>query len=273
MLFVEFLVYRLNKSSSNKIKAYLALVENGLAKDAEQAKSMLSCGLVFSGDTKLTSSSCIDKDDLAKGTLRVKYTKPYVSRGAIKLETVFKEHTIKVEGFRCADIGASTGGFTQLLLERGADLVFAVDVAKGVLDYKIRIDEKVVVMEEINARLFDKYEIVNKNIPKESLDLVVFDLSFISLKMVVPVVLPYVKKGGYVIPMIKPQFEATKNEVGDNGVVRDSGVVTRILDDMKVFFCSHGLTFLGLTASQIKGPSGNQEYFYIMQKDSLNQLR
>jgi 23S rRNA (cytidine1920-2'-O)/16S rRNA (cytidine1409-2'-O)-methyltransferase len=260
-------VLRLNKNSLNKIKAYIAIVENGLAKDAEQAKSMLSCGLVFSGDTKLTSSSYIDKDDITNGKLRVKYTKPYVSRGAIKLETVFKEHSLKVEGFKCADIGASTGGFTQLLLEKGASLVFAVDVAKGILDYKIRMNEKVVVLEEVNARLFDKYEVVDKNIPKESLDLVVFDLSFISLKMVVPVVLPYVKKGGYVIPMIKPQFEAAKDEIGLNGVVRDDNVVKRILGDMKAFFGTHGLRFLGVTASQIKGPSGNQEYFYIMLKE------
>ena len=242
-------------------------MENGLAKDAEQAKSLLSCGLVFSGDTKLSTSSLIDKDDITKGKIRVKYNKPYVSRGAIKLETVFKEHDLKVDGFRCADIGASTGGFTQLLLERGAALVYAIDVAKGVLDYKLRINDKVVVMEEINARLFDTYELVNKSIPKESLDLVVFDLSFISLKMVVPVVLPYVKKGGYVIPMTKPEFEAAKTEIGINGVVRDDNVVARILNDMKVFFGANGLNFLGVTASQIKGPSGNQEYFYIMLKE------
>lgn len=257
----------MNKSNSDKIKALVALVENGLAKDAEQARSMLSCGLVFSGDKKLTTSSYIDQDEISAGKLRVKYTKPYVSRGAIKLETVFKEHDLKVEGFKCADIGASTGGFTQLLLERGASLVYAVDVAKGILDYKLRINEKVVVMEEVNARLFDKNEVVNKNIPKESLDLAVFDLSFISLKMVVPVVLPYIKKGGYVIPMVKPQFEAEKSEIGKNGVVTDAGVVKNILDDMKSFFGTNGLKVLGVTASQIKGPSGNQEYFYIMLKE------
>ena len=255
------------KDTSNKIKAHVALVENGLAKDAIQARSMLSCGLVFSGDKKLSTDSFIDKEDITNGKLRVKYTKPYVSRGAIKLETVFKEHDLKVDGFKCADIGASTGGFTQLLLEKGAALVFAIDVAKGILDYKIRMNDKVVVMEEINARLFDKYEVINKKITKDSLDLAVFDLSFISLKMVVPTVLPYIKKGGYVIPMIKPQFEAEKSEIGKNGVVRDANVITRILDDMKAFFCANGLKLLGVTASQIKGPSGNQEYFYIMIKE------
>jgi len=264
---VNFLVFHLIKNPSNKIKAPLALVENGLAKDVEQARSMLSCGLVFSGDTKLTTNSFIDKDDLTKGKLRIKYTKQYVSRGAIKLETVFNEHKLEVGGFRCADIGASTGGFTQLLLKHGASVVFAIDVAKGVLDYKLRTNDKVVVMEEINARLFNEYELVNKNIPKGSLDLVVFDLSFISLKMVVPVVLPYIKKGGYVIPMIKPQFEAEKREIGANGVVKDHNVVIRVLDDMKSFFCNIGLKFLGVTASKIKGPSGNQEYFYIMLKE------
>ena len=266
ILSVNFLVLRLSNNSLNKIKAHVALVENGLAKDAEQARSMLSCGLVFSGDTKLTTSSFVNKEDIANGKLRVKYAKPYVSRGAIKLETVFKEQGLKVDGFRCADIGASTGGFTQLLLEHGASLVFAIDVAKGILDYKLRINDKVVVMEEVNARLFNKYDIVNKNIQVESLDLAVFDLSFISLKMVVPAVLPYVKKGGYVIPMIKPQFEAERSEIGNNGVVKDDTVITRILDEMKTFFNTHGLKLLDVTASQIKGPSGNQEYFYIMQK-------
>jgi 23S rRNA (cytidine1920-2'-O)/16S rRNA (cytidine1409-2'-O)-methyltransferase len=257
----------LNKNNPDKIKALVALVENGLAKDGEQARSMLSCGLVFSGDKKLTTSSYIDQEEITGGKLRVKYTKSYVSRGAIKLETVFKEHDLKVDGFKCADIGASTGGFTQLLLEHGASLVYAVDVAKGVLDYKLRINDKVIVMEEINARLFDQSDLVNRNIPKESLDLAVFDLSFISLKMVVPVVLPYIKKGGYVIPMVKPQFEAKRNEIGDNGVVRDANAIIRILDDMKSFFCNNGLNFVGVTASQIKGPSGNQEYFYIMLKE------
>jgi len=257
----------LSKAPLNKIKALVALTENGLAKDAEQARSMLSCGLVFCGDKKLTTSSFIEKEDLANGKLRVRYTKPYVSRGAIKLETVFKEHDLEVSGFKCADIGASTGGFTQLLLERGASLVYAVDVAKGILDYKLRTDTRVVVMEEINARLFDKYESINKEIPKESLDLAVFDLSFISLRMVVPVVLPYVKKGGYVIPMVKPQFEAERNEIGARGVVTDPSVVEKIVDEMKVFFSKNSLRLLGITASQIKGPSGNQEYFYIMLKE------
>ena len=236
-----------------------------MASDIEHARSLLSCGLVFIGDKRLDASSSISKDDLAKGMLRVKYNKPYVSRGALKLETVFKEHDLKVAGFRCADIGASTGGFTELLLKKGASFVFAVDVGKGILDYKLRIDNRVMVLEEINARLFDSYDIVNTNIQKESLDLVVFDLSFISIKMVEPVILPYVKKGGYIIPLIKPQFEAERNEL-KNGVVVDQNVTKRILEEMKGFFNTQELQILGVTASQIKGPMGNQEYFYIMRK-------
>jgi 23S rRNA (cytidine1920-2'-O)/16S rRNA (cytidine1409-2'-O)-methyltransferase len=256
----------LTKTDTSKIKAQIALVENGLAKDVEQAKSMLSCGLVFIGDKKLETNSLIDTDDIAQGKLRVKYNKPYVSRGAIKLETVFKEHDLNVKGFKCADIGASTGGFTQLLLEHGAELVFAVDVGKGILDYKLRIDSRVVVLEEINARLFDKYDVINSKIQKESLDLAVFDLSFISLKAVVPAVLPYIKKGGYVIPMVKPQFEVEKTDIGPKGVVADKVVIERVLEDMKGFLGAQNLKILGVTASQIKGPTGNQEYFYIMLK-------
>lgn len=258
-------MFQLSEKNLSKIKPEIALVENGMASDIEHARSMLSCGLVFIGDRKLDTKSSIDKADITKGLLRVKYNKPYVSRGAIKLETVFKGYDLDVTGFKCADIGASTGGFTELLLKKGAAFVFAVDVGKGILDYKLRIDNRVMVLEEINARLFDNYDIVKANIQKESLDLVVFDLSFISIKMVEPVILQYVKKGGYIIPLIKPQFEAERDEL-KNGVVQDDGVINRILDDMKVFFNAQGLETLGVTASQIKGPMGNQEYFYIMRK-------
>ncbi len=247
------------------IRPEIALVENNMATDVEHARSLLACGLVFLGDIKLTARSLITNDDIAKGLLRVKYNKPYVSRGAIKLETVFNEYNLDVSGFRCADIGASTGGFTELLIKKGASFIFAVDVGKGILDYKLRIDKRVMVFEGINARLFDSYDVINKNIKKESLDLVVFDLSFISIKMVEPVVLPYVKKGAYVVPLIKPQFEAKRAEL-ENGVVKDQRTIDRVLEDTTSFFGSQGLEILGVTASQIKGPMGNQEYFYIMIK-------
>jgi len=250
----------------SKIKAQIALLENGLAKDIEQARTMLTCGLVFVGDKKLSADSFINSDDITAGKLRVKYDKKYVSRGAVKLETVFNEHDLNIKDFVCADIGASTGGFTQLLLKKGATFVYAVDVGKGILDHKLRTDNRVVVLEEVNARLFDKYEIVTSHIKKESLDLVVFDLSFISLKKVVPVVLPYAKKGAYIIPLIKPQFEAEKGDVGEKGVVTSSSVIDAILKDMNAFFLAQGLEILGVTASQIKGPMGNQEYFYVMLK-------
>lgn len=258
-------MFQLSDKKNSKIKPEIALIENGMASDIEHARSMLSCGLVFIGDRKLDTKSSIDKGDIAKGLLRVKYNKPYVSRGAIKLETVFNGYDLDVAGLKCADIGASTGGFTELLLKKGAAFVFAVDVGKGILDYKLRIDNRVMVLEEINARLFDSYDIIKANIKKESLDLVVFDLSFISIKMVEPVILPYVKNGGYIIPLIKPQFEAERDEL-KNGVVKDGGVTNRILDDMKAFFSAQGLEIFGVTASKIKGPMGNQEYFYIMRK-------
>ena len=264
--YIKLLVWTLTDKTTSKIRMDLALVENGLARDIAQARSMISCGLVFIGDKKAEASSYISQEDILSGKIRVKYSKQYVSRGAVKLETVFKEQPLIVKDFKCIDVGASTGGFTQLLLEKGASFVYAVDVGKGIIDYKLRTDNRVMVLEGINARLLDQYDIINSNIQKESLDIAVFDLSFISIKKVVPVVLPYLKKGAYVVPLIKPQFEADRADIGEKGVVSDQGVVSRILEDMRAFFIALDLDIVAITASQIKGPSGNQEYFYTMLK-------
>jgi len=243
-----------------------ALIETGLASDAEHAKTLINCGLVFMGDRSIDAGSKITEQELEKYGLRVKYSKPYVSRGAEKLLSVFKNFELNVKDFKCIDAGSSTGGFTQLLLKKGASFVYAVDVGRVIIDSKLKNDPRVFVMEGINARLLSEYEIVRKNITINTLDLAVFDLSFISLKMVVPSVLPYIKNNGWLIALVKPQFEVERKHVQKGGVVRDEKVITELLANMKDFFKQNSLDVIKVIPSALKGPSGNQEYFYVMQK-------
>jgi len=257
---------RKSKPNSALIKPETALVETGLAKDIDQARSLLSCGLVFLGDQQINSKTKITEDMFASKCLRVKYSKPYVSRGAIKLNSVFKNFDLDVTGFKCLDVGASTGGFTQLLLEKGASLVYAIDVGKGILDQKLRTDDRVVVIEGINARFMDEHDLTKYNLRTDSIDLCVMDLSFISIKLVIPKIIPYIKKGGYLIPLIKPQFEAAKDKVGEGGVVRDQEVVRDILSSTELFLKETGVEVLKTVPSDIKGPSGNLEYFCVTKK-------
>lgn len=256
----------MNKKSKDNIDAVTALIENGLATDPDHARSLLNCSLVFVGDKCIKAGSKISNSDISTKGLRVKYSKPYVSRGAEKLLSVFKNIDLNVKGFRCMDVGSSTGGFTQLLLEKGASFVHAVDVGKGIIDSKLRNDQRVLVIEGVNARSLNDHEIVRKNIDAGSLDLAVFDLSFISLKLVVPVVSHYIKADGWLVTLVKPQFEVARELVEEGGVVRDEGVIKTLLDDMTAFFLSTGLTILKIIPSDLKGPSGNQEYFYVMRK-------
>jgi 23S rRNA (cytidine1920-2'-O)/16S rRNA (cytidine1409-2'-O)-methyltransferase len=248
------------------IKPETALVESGLAKDLEHARSLISCGLVFMGDHLVDNRTKITEEELVSQPLRVKYKKPYVSRGAVKLESVFKNTDIGVTGFTCLDVGSSTGGFTQLLLEKGASKVYAVDVGKGILDQKLRTDKRVIVMEGVNARLMDEDKTAKENLKPGMIDLCVMDLSFISLKLVVPKVFCYIKKGGYLVPLIKPQFEAPRDKIEAGGVVRDQSVVDGILRDMSSFLQEMGMDIIKMIPSDIKGPSGNLEYFCVTRK-------
>lgn len=254
------------KSNSSLIKPETALVETGLAKDISHARSLISCGLVFIGDQIVNNRTEITEDILLSKGLRVKYKKPYVSRGAIKLNSVFKEIDINVNGFKCLDVGASTGGFTQLLLEKGASLVYAIDVGRGILDQKLRSDNRVVVMEGVNARFLDEYESIKNELKTESIDLCVMDLSFISLKLVIPKIYPYVKKGGYIIPMIKPQFEAPREKIQEGGIITDQTLIEEILGEIRLFIQNLGADVIKMIPSDIKGPSGNLEYFCVTRK-------
>lgn len=181
-------------------------------------------------------------------------TCPYVSRGGLKLEKALRDFGVKPEGFVCSDSGASTGGFTDCLLQQGAKKVFAIDVGYGQLDWKIRSDERVVVMERTNIRYVTPEDL------GEPLDLSVIDVSFISLKIVLPAIKQLLKPTGQVLCLIKPQFEAGKEKVGKKGVVREPETHKEVLDNFVALAAELGFTILGLTFSPVKGPEGNIEF-------------
>ena len=180
---------------------------------------------------------------------------PYVSRGGLKLEKALRDFGVKPEGFVCSDSGASTGGFTDCLLQQGAKKVFAIDVGYGQLDWKIRSDERVVVMERTNIRYVTPEDL------GEPLDLSVIDVSFIGLEIVLPTIKTLLKQeSGQVLCLIKPQFEAGKDNVGKKGVVRDPKIHQMVLDNFVSLVRNLGFTILGLTFSPVKGPEGNIEF-------------
>ena len=179
---------------------------------------------------------------------------PYVSRGGLKLEKALRDFGVKPEGYVCSDSGASTGGFTDCLLQQGAKKVFAIDVGYGQLDWKIRSDERVVVMERTNIRYVTPEDL------GEPLDLSVIDVSFIGLEIVLPTIKTLLKPTGQVLCLIKPQFEAGKENVGKKGVVRDPKIHKMVLDNFVTLVHSLGFKILGLTFSPVKGPEGNIEF-------------
>ena len=180
---------------------------------------------------------------------------PYVSRGGLKLEKALRDFGVKPEGFVCSDSGASTGGFTDCLLQQGASKVFAIDVGYGELNWKIRNDPRVVVMERTNIRYVTPEDL------GEPLDLSVIDVSFIGLELVLPTIKNLLKPGqGQVLCLIKPQFEAGRENIGKNGVVRDPKIHQMVLDKFVALVHGLGFTILGLTFSPVKGPAGNIEF-------------
>jgi 23S rRNA (cytidine1920-2'-O)/16S rRNA (cytidine1409-2'-O)-methyltransferase len=191
---------------------------------------------------------------------------PYVSRGGLKLEKALRDFGVKPVDFVCSDSGASTGGFTDCLLQQGAKKVFAIDVGYGQLDWKIRSDPRVVVMERTNIRYVTPEQL------GEPLDLSVIDVSFISLKIVLPTIKTLLKPTGQVLCLIKPQFEAGREKVGKKGVVRDPETHKEVLDHFVALADSLDFTILGLTFSPVKGPEGNIEFLghlCMEQKDGI----
>ena len=229
------------------------MVAKGLAESRAKAQALLMAGqVVVNGKPVVKAGTLV----VAGVEIRVLTPPPYVSRGGLKLEAALDQFQLDVSGKAVADIGASTGGFTDCLLQYGAKRVYAVDVGYGQLDFRLRRDERVVVMERLNAR----YPF---SLP-EKVALVTMDLSFISVTKVIPTVAKLLKDGGYLLVLIKPQFEAKRGEVGKGGVIKDSGLHATVLGRFIVWTVAHGFRLKGLIPSPILGASGNREFFVLL---------
>lgn len=228
------------------------LVEQGYADTRSKAQAIIMAGQVYV-EGKKADKPGISYEESVQIEVRGESC-PYVSRGGLKLEKALRDFGVKPEGFVCSDSGASTGGFTDCLLQQGAKKVFAIDVGYGQLDWKIRSDERVVVMERTNIRYVTPEDL------GELLDLSVIDVSFISLKIVLPVIKNLLKPTGQVLCLIKPQFEAGREKVGKKGVVREPQTHKEVLDNFVSLAKELDFTILGLTFSPVKGPEGNIEF-------------
>ena len=237
-----------------KIKKRLdvLLTEQMYADTRSKAQAIIMAGQVYVNGQKADKPGTAYEENVQIEVRGV--TCPYVSRGGLKLEKALRDFGVKPEGFVCSDSGASTGGFTDCLLQQGAKKVFAIDVGYGQLDWKIRSDERVVVMERTNIRYVTPEDL------GEPLDLSVIDVSFISLKIVLPAIKALLKPTGQVLCLIKPQFEAGKEKVGKKGVVREPEIHQEVLDGFVETVTELGFTILGLTFSPVKGPEGNIEF-------------
>ncbi len=236
----------------NKKRLDVLLVEQGYADTRTKAQAIIMSGMVYVDGQKADKPGVSYEEHVA---LEVRgATCPYVSRGGLKLEKALRDFGVDPTGYVCSDSGASTGGFTDCLLQKGASKVFAIDVGYGQLDWKIRSDPRVVVMERTNIRYVTPEQL------GEPLDLSVIDVSFISLKIVLPVIKTFLKSTGQVLCLIKPQFEAGKEKVGKKGVVREPETHKEVLDHFVALADSLDFKILGLTFSPVKGPEGNIEF-------------
>ncbi len=237
----------------NKERLDVLLVEQGFFESRAKAQAVIMSGDVYVDGQKADKAGAsfpVTASIEVRGNVC-----PYVSRGGLKLEKALRDFGVKPEGYVCSDSGASTGGFTDCLLQQGASKVFAIDVGYGQLDWKIRSDPRVVVMERTNIRYVTPEQL------GEPLDLSVVDVSFISLKIVLPVIKTLLKQDvGQVLCLIKPQFEAGKDKVGKKGVVRDPDVHREVLEEFLSLARSLDFTIRNLTFSPVKGPEGNIEF-------------
>ena len=241
-----------------KVRLDQLVFDLGLTESRERAKTTVMAGLVYVNGQKADKPGMQVAPD-AKVEVRGEAL-PYVSRGGFKLEKALQVFPVDPAGYTCIDCGASTGGFTDVLLKNGAEKVYAVDVGYGQLAWSLRNDPRVISMERTNVRYLTPEQI------PEPLDMAVMDLSFISVRLILPAVCPLLKENAEVICLIKPQFEAGREEVGKKGVVRDPKVHLDVLERFLAFVPTAGFTVMGLDFSPIKGPEGNIEYLGYLRK-------
>ena len=250
-----------------KIKKRLdvLLTEQGYADTRSKAQAIIMSGNVYVNGQKADKPG-VSYEETVELEVRGAVC-PYVSRGGLKLEKALRDFGVKPVDYVCSDSGASTGGFTDCLLQQGARKVFAIDVGYGQLDWKIRSDKRVVVMERTNIRYVTPEDL------GEPLDLSVIDVSFIGLEIVLPTIKTLLKPTGQVLCLIKPQFEVGKENVGKKGVVRDPKIHKMVLDNFVSLVDSLGFKILGLTFSPVKGPEGNIEFLGHLTLDEVEGIR
>jgi 23S rRNA (cytidine1920-2'-O)/16S rRNA (cytidine1409-2'-O)-methyltransferase len=237
------------------------LVERGLAPTRTRAQALVMAGLVLVGERRVEKPS---ESVASDAPLRVRGADDpaarYVGRGGLKMERALQEFGIDPTGFTCLDVGASTGGFTDCLLQHGARRIVAIDVGHNQIDWRLRTDARVEVREGVNARHLSPQDF------EESFDLVVVDVSFISATKVLPALVPLLKEGGRAVVLVKPQFEVGRGEVGKGGIVRDPAQHARVVEEVNASARALGLLLRGVTDSPIKGADGNREFLALYEK-------
>ncbi|WP_336759984.1 TlyA family RNA methyltransferase [Asaia sp. VD9] len=242
-----------------KKRADVLLVERGLVESRARAQALIMAGLVFSKDRRIAKAGDMLAEDAALNLRGQDH--PWVSRGGLKLDHALSHFGLDPKGRIAVDVGASTGGFTDVLLTNGAEKVYAVDVGHGQIAWKLRSDPRVVVMEKTNARTLDA------TIIPDPISIVVCDASFIGLRTVLPPALALCQPGGWAVALIKPQFEAGRSEIGAKGVVRDTAVHERVCAGIRAWWDDlDGWDVLGVDPSPITGPEGNREFLIAAQR-------
>ncbi len=246
-------MFKVSAKKLSKSRADVALLERGLAESRARAQALIMAGAVFSGETRIEKAG---QTVVADTPLEVRGADhPWVGRGGLKLEKALDHFGIDPAGLVCLDIGASTGGFTDVLLTRGAAKVHAVDVGHGQLAWKLRQDPRVAVLERVNAR-----HLTVEQVP-DPINLVVCDASFIGLETVLPAPLALAAPGAHVVALIKPQFEAGKDKIGKGGIVRDPALHQEVCDRVEAWLNDlEGWRVLGIVESPIQGAEGNKEF-------------
>ena len=241
----------------SKARLDMMLFEKGFVDSREKAKALIIAGEVLVNGIVTDKAGAQVQSD---AELTIKNKMPFVSRGGLKLEQAVKDFNIEMDGKITMDVGASTGGFTDCMLQHGAVKVYAVDVGYGQFDWRLRNHERVILLEKTNIRYLDKDLVTDK------IDIAAIDVSFISLTKVIPNVLEFMKPGGKIAALIKPQFEAERKDVGKGGVVKEESKRLEIVEMIKAWAESIGLEVIGTTTSPIKGPKGNVEYLIYLKK-------
>ena len=248
---------------NQKKRLDIAVYERGLAPSREKAQAQIMAGLVYLNGNKQTKAGLQVKDN---DIIEIKGCEnPFVSRGGLKLQKAVERFKLDLTGSICLDIGASTGGFTDCMLSCGAVKVYAVDVGYSQLAWKLRTDDRVVNLERTNFRY-----VTSEQIP-ERIDFASIDVSFISLRLILPALYPLLKDGGHAVCLIKPQFEAGRDKIGKKGVVRDAATHIEVIKTVCTFSAENGFTISDLDYSPIKGPEGNIEYLMLITKASASE--